>query len=82
LDPGELWGYWRPLPGDSIEVSWFSGFHGPLFRLAVRGDTLRGMVVHRTDILARDSVTGIPSQPAPVPAIAWRVACARRTGTA
>lgn len=82
LGPGQLWGYWRPLAGDSVEVSWFSGFHGPLFHLAIRGDTLRGTVIHRTDILIRDSVTGKPVQPAPVAAVGWRVPCAGRTGAA
>ena len=70
-------GYWRSLGRDSVEISWFSGFHGPLFRMEVRGDSLTGTVVMRTDILSRDPVTGRPAPPPEEPASAIRVLCPR-----
>jgi hypothetical protein len=80
--PYQRWGYWRPLPSDSMELSWYDGFHGPLFRVAIRGDSLLGTVMHRSDVMRRDSVTGRIVRPPLLPARAVRVACAPPTGPA
>lgn len=62
--------YWGPLSGDSIEVKWREGFYGPVFRLQVDGDTLRGMARQTTDAIA----VGRP-RPQPEPVTAVRVEC-------
>lgn len=58
---------WMLLPGDSIQVSWRNGLFGPVFRLAVRGDSLQGTVVHTTDVANRPIRRG--------PAAAVRMRC-------
>jgi hypothetical protein len=62
--------YWRTLPGDSILFTWYDGLHGPEFRVKLAGDTLRGIMIIRTDVVA---VGGKPPQPSP--AMAIRVPC-------
>lgn len=42
---------WTPMGPDSVQVTWRNGLFGPVFRLAVRGDSLRGTVVHTTDVV-------------------------------
>jgi hypothetical protein len=62
--------YWRGLPGDSILFTWYNGLHGPEFRMKLDGDTLRGIMVMRTDVVV---VGGKPPQP--FPASATRIRC-------
>lgn len=75
VDPTHHYAYlsrsgWRAIPGDSIRLQWLNGFYGPMFRLAVRGDSLVGTFVQTTDAL----VIGEPP-PKARPASAVRVAC-------
>src|SRR4051812_37353135 len=42
--------FWRPIRSDSIELSWRNGLFGPLFRLALRPDSLVGRVRFTTDV--------------------------------
>lgn len=65
--------YWQPTAADTIEVAWWEGFQGPLFRLHVAGDTLRGTVVYATDEVIEGA-----EPPGPVPALARRVPCPER----
>jgi hypothetical protein len=60
---------WQLTPSGDINISWFSGFFGPLFRFKATGDTLRGTVLHRTDVI----VAG--QSPVPVSASAVRTLC-------
>jgi predicted peptidase len=62
--------YWRSLPGDSIQAIWREGFYGPIFRMHVDGDTLRGTVLQTTDVF----IEGRP-RPQPQPVTAVRVRC-------
>jgi hypothetical protein len=41
---------WRPEGDDKVVVAWRDGFSGPVFRLSIRGDTLRGHVRQTTDV--------------------------------
>jgi hypothetical protein len=79
---GRRWGYWQPLQADSLEVLWYNGFAGPAFRLAVLGDSLVGTVVHRSDAIKTDSITGRVIRPPALPARAARISCAPPTGPA
>jgi hypothetical protein len=60
---------WRRLAADSIEVSWYNGLYGPLLRVAQYGDSLRGHVRFRTDVIGAER----PSEPAS----AVRIECPR-----
>ena len=73
--------YWQTIPGDSLIISWFNGLHGPVLRMAVRGDSLVGTVVHRTDVITTDSVTGRVVRPPALPARAARIPCAATSAT-
>jgi len=44
---------WRFLSADSVEVTWRNGLFGPVLRLAVRGDSLRGTFEETTDVAGR-----------------------------
>ena len=71
--PGAPWlerSYWIPMDGDSIRVVWREGHYGPVFRLEVIEDTLRGVVVQTTDAY----IEGRP-RPQPQRASAVRVPC-------
>ena len=46
---GSQFGGWRPIPGDSIKLSFGDGFEGVLITLAVAPDTLRGRMVNTRD---------------------------------
>ena len=74
--------YWQPLTADSLAISWHTGYAGPVFRLATRGDSLIGTVVHLSDVIRTDSVTGRVVRPPQLPARAVRIACAPATGPA
>ncbi len=52
---------WTPLGPDSIRLAWHNGLFGPAFRLAVRGDSLRGTVVHTTDVAGPPPPVGMAS---------------------
>lgn len=54
---------------DSMMLSWRNGLYGPVFLLAIRGDTLRGRVRFTTDVVGRE--------PPPEAATAVRVPCER-----
>ena len=62
---------WRPLAGDSVEVSWWDGYNGPIMRLRRDGQQLRGRVQHGTHVSdapgARGTVTAT-RVPCPRPA--------------
>lgn len=60
---------WEPLGTDSIEVRWYNGLFGPVMRLAVGRDTLRGTGRHLTDVR--------PSPESRFSVVAVRVPCAR-----
>jgi hypothetical protein len=62
--------YWIPRGGDSITVAWREGHYGPVFRMQVAGDTLRGIVAHTTDAYIEGR-----GRPRPQPAHAVRVSC-------
>lgn len=59
--------FWRPVHADSIELSWRNGLFGPVFRLAVRSDSLLGRVRFTTDVVG--------AEPPAQPAAAVRTAC-------
>jgi hypothetical protein len=40
---------WRMFGADSVEIHWRNGLHGPVFRMALRGDSLVGRFVQTTD---------------------------------
>jgi hypothetical protein len=61
--------HWRPVGDRDVVVAWRDGFHGPVFRLAIRGDTLRGKMRQTTDYS-----NGLPN-----PETWWRSASAVRT---
>jgi len=42
-------GGWRPIPGDSIKLSFGDGFEGVGITLAVAPDTLRGLMINYRD---------------------------------
>jgi hypothetical protein len=63
---------WEPLGADRVTVRWYNGLFGPDFRLAVRGDTLRGVVRHLSD------QAGAPNEPAPASAV--RIGCPAPAG--
>jgi hypothetical protein len=46
--------HWRLLSSDSVTVVWRNGLYGPVFRMAVRGDTLRGQVRFTTDVIGAE----------------------------
>ena len=58
---------WHPIGRDSVEVHWRNGLSGPVFRLAVRGDSLVGRVRFTTDVVG--------AEPPAEPASAVRVPC-------
>lgn len=45
--------YWRRVQSDSLEVAWRTGNGSTTFRLALQGDTLRGRVRFRIDVIGR-----------------------------
>jgi hypothetical protein len=61
---------WKAMPGDSIRLQWLNGLYGPMFRLAVRGNSLVGTFVQSTDV-----ITAGEPPPRARPASAVRVAC-------
>lgn len=66
---------WELRTPDSLRVTWHDGFHGTRLELAGT-DTLRGMAHVLSDATFIDS-SGRPIRPAPQPAFAVRVTCAR-----
>ena len=46
--------FWRPIRSDSIELSWRNGLYGPVFRLALRSDSLVGRVRFTTDVVGAE----------------------------
>ena len=58
---------WQPIGGDSVELHWRNGLSGPVFRLAVRKDSLVGRVRFTTDVVG--------AEPPPETARAVRVPC-------
>ena len=58
---------WTIQRANVIGVAWRNGLYGPVFQLAVLGDTLRGRVWFTTDVVG--------AEPPPQPAWAVRVAC-------
>jgi hypothetical protein len=63
LDPS----HWSFAAPDTVNVVWSNGLYGPVFRLAVAGDTLRGQVRFTTDVVG--------GEPPPERAWAVRAAC-------
>ena len=59
--------YWTPSDSGFITVSWHNGLYGPVFRLKTIGDTLRGQVRFKTDVVG--------AEPPPATASAVRIAC-------
>jgi hypothetical protein len=66
-------GHWS-VSGDSVQVTWTSGFHGFSFRLSGR-DTLSGTVLELTDAIMLDNNGRRINEPQPRPVKAWRIAC-------
>ncbi len=64
--------YWRPISADSLEVVWRNGLAGPVFRLVVRADSLRGRVRFTTDVVGAEKP--------PEPATAMHVDCPDSSG--
>lgn len=62
---------WRMIGADSVEIHWRNGLYGPVFWMAVRGDSLVGQFIQTTD--ARPVPE--PPPPAPEPARARRIPC-------
>ena len=60
---------------DSVTVSWYNGLSGPTFRLAIRGDFLRGVVRHLSD------VAGTPIEWKPASAVRMTCPASRDGGT-
>lgn len=58
---------WTFENANTVNVVWRNGLYGPVFRLNVRGDTLRGQVRFTTDVAG--------AEPPPEPALALKVAC-------
>jgi len=65
---------WRMIGADSVEIHWRNGLYGPIFRMAVRGDSLVGQFIQTTD------AHPIPEPPprAPESARAVRISCEGR----
>ena len=61
--------FWRVTPPDGVELQWRNGLYGPVFRLVVAGDSLRGQVRFTTDVVG--------AEPPPARAVAVRVPCPR-----
>jgi hypothetical protein len=64
--------YWREVVADSLEIVWRNGLYGPVFRMLVRGDSLRGRVRFTTDIVG--------GEPPPQDAAAMQVSCPTSPG--
>ena len=62
---------WRMIGADSAEIIWRNGLYGPVFRMAVRGDSLVGEFIQTTDAHPIPE----PPPPAPQPARAKRISC-------
>ena len=62
---------WHMIGADSVEIVWRNGLYGPVFRMAVRGDSLVGQFIQTTDARPYPE----PPPPAPQPARAVRIAC-------
>ena len=71
---------WQLLPPRVLELSGSTGYVGTTLRLAIRGDSLSGTVVHWTHVIRRDAVTGQPIVRPQFPAHAVRVACPSPNG--
>jgi len=63
---------WRRIGADSVEIEWRNGLYGPVFRMAVRADSLVGQFIQTTDAHPYPE----PPPRAPEPARAVRVHCA------
>ena len=61
--------FWRPLSADSVEIHWRNGLYGPVMRLSIRGDSLRGRTLFTTDVIGDD--------PLWEPAVGVRIGCPR-----
>jgi hypothetical protein len=61
--------HWRAVGDKEVVVAWRDGFHGPVFRLTIDDDTLRGKMRQTTDYS-----NGLPN-----PETWWRSATAVRT---
>jgi hypothetical protein len=59
--------FWRTIATDSIELQWHNGLFGPVLRLEVRGDSVRGRVRFLTD--------RVGVEPRVEPATGSRIAC-------
>lgn len=62
---------WHMIGADSVEIVWRNGLYGPIFRMALRGDSLVGQFIQTTDARPYPE----PPPPAPQPARAVRIAC-------
>ena len=75
---GSAWrfGGWSPMRGDSLQLSWSTGFSALTLSLGIAGDSLAGRGIWTYDVLVTDSLgfedtSGLPQGPA----FAHRVAC-------
>ena len=59
--------HWTAVDSNTVEIVWRNGLYGPVFRLVVRGDTLRGQVRFTTDVVG--------AEPPPEPAMGVRMPC-------
>lgn len=59
--------HWGFVDRRTINVVWRNGLYGPVFRLSLEGDTLRGQVRFTTDVVG--------AEPPPERAWAVRIAC-------
>lgn len=62
---------WHMIGTDSVEIVWRNGLYGPIFRMAVRGDSLVGEFIQTTDAHPYPE----PPPPPPQPARAARIRC-------
>lgn len=64
---------WRMISRDSVEVHWRNGLYGPIFRMALRADSLVGQFIQTSD------AHPIPEPPPRPPEVAraGRVSCDR-----
>jgi hypothetical protein len=42
---------WRRVSQDTLAIDWRNGLHGPVFRLALHGDSLVGSMIQTTDLM-------------------------------
>ncbi|HKG90536.1 MAG TPA: hypothetical protein VKA84_01520 [Gemmatimonadaceae bacterium] len=76
--PDELRSIWRPIPPDTLALTWGSAFYGLSARFALRGDTLHGTAGTYSD--DQGSRASRDSAASPPIAAAVRVPCPAATG--